>query len=74
MITRDEAISEVMKLKDGESWTYPESYYGKAEIWLKNGTYFLFEIPTYGGEPSFNNYVNYAYKIDGLISIIEGWT
>ena len=44
---------EIIKLKDGQCWTWPESDYGLAEIWLKNSTYFLFDIPLYGGEPIF---------------------
>ncbi len=29
-----ETRKEILKLKDGESWIWPESDYGKAEIWI----------------------------------------
>ena len=64
---------EILKLKDGESWIWPESDYGKAEIWYKNKTYFLFEIPMYGGEPSLvDNYT--VSTLDYLIKTVELWT
>ena len=67
------AINEILKLKDGECWTWPESDYGKAEIWYKNGTYFLFEIPSFGGQPSFTNSFN-KFDIDVLIRVVCSWT
>lgn len=64
---------EILKLRDGESWTWPESDYGKAEIWFKNGTYFLFEIPSFGGEPRF--FAGYKRStLVTLINIVESWT
>ena len=75
MITRECAIAEVIKLKHGESWTYPESDYGKAEILYQYGTYFLFEIPNFGGEPSYTGeFANYKDGIGALIKEIERWT
>lgn len=64
---------EILKLKDGQSYTVPESDYGKAEIWLKNGVYFLFSIPMFGGEPNFEKEF-YSGNIDGLIDTINSWT
>jgi len=64
---------EILKLKDGECWIWPESDYGKAEIWYKNETYFLFEIPTFGGEPYFLAYYTIA-TIPSLIKTVESWT
>ena len=69
---KEEAI-EIEKLKDGESYIVPESDYGKAEIWLKNGTYFLFEIPMYGGIPHFEKAYG-THMIDEIIKTINGWT
>lgn len=63
----------IEKLKDGECYTVPESDYGKAEIWLKNETYFLFEIPMYGGNPHFGGYFN-KHRIDDLIATYQSWT
>jgi len=74
MIKTDEAIIAVADLKDGETWTYPESDYGKAEVWFKHGTYFLFGIPTYGGQPSYVSRTNYKENIVDLIHRIESWT
>lgn len=53
-MTREKDLEEILRLKDGEEYTIPESDYGKAEVWLKNGMYFFFEIPMYGGEPQYS--------------------
>ena len=63
----------ILKLKDGESYIVPESDYGKAEIWFKHGTYFLFEIPTFGGKPAFFREF-LKYEIDHMIKIYSSWT
>lgn len=64
---------EILKLKDGESYIVPESDYGKAEVWLKNEMYFLFEIPTYGGQARYvDNY--FIRHIDIMIEKINSWT
>jgi len=68
-----DAKQEILKLKDGESWIWPESDYGKAEIWYKNGTYFLFEIPQFGGQPMYSCSFN-ENNIDGLIFKVNSWT
>ena len=66
------AKKEILKLNDGQCWIWPKSDYGRAEIWLKNGTYFLFEIPPYGGKP--NYYCCYEVcQIDKLISTVSSW-
>ena len=64
---------EILKLKDGECYTIPESDYGKAEIWLKNEVYFLFEIPMFGGLPSYSGAFS-KRKIDELIQMVGSWT
>ena len=64
---------EILKLKDGESWIWPESDYGAAEIWYKNDFYFLFEIPTFGGEPRFSK-AYHPFDIDKLIKEVQSWT
>jgi hypothetical protein len=64
---------QILKLKDGERYIVPQSDYGKAEIWLKNDTYFLFEIPFLGGTPVFTNDYSAQY-IDELIMEYESWT
>ena len=64
---------EILNLKDGECWIWPESDYGKAEIWYKNKTYFLFEIPMFGGQPLFVDSFTIATIIN-LIKTVESWT
>ena len=64
---------EIRKLKDGEVWEWPESDYGKAEIWLKNETYFLFAIPMYGGQPCFEQSYNKG-RIGEMVATVESWT
>lgn len=66
-------IGEITMLKDGEHWTYPESDYGKAEVWYKHEVYFLFEIPQYGGVPKF---VRAFHKkaVTEILDTIESWT
>jgi hypothetical protein len=59
-------------LKDGESYIVPESDYGKAEIWKKYNTYFLFSIPLYGGQPAFNSAWG-KHSIDHMIKTYESW-
>lgn len=67
------AKQEILKLKNNESWTWPESDYGKAEIWLMHGMYFLFEIPSFGGEPRYvDTYI--ATTLPDLIATVEKWT
>lgn len=65
--------NEILKLKDSESFIVPESDYGKAEIWFKNGTYFLFEIPMYGGKPNFSKSYS-KHCVDDMIKETESWT
>ncbi|MCK4359155.1 MAG: hypothetical protein KAW92_10530 [Candidatus Cloacimonetes bacterium] len=68
-----DAIKEIAKLKDGESWIWPESDYGKAEIWLKNNLYFLFGIPSYGGAPIFYKAFE-KDEINTLVKTVKSWT
>ena len=64
---------EILKLKHGECYIVPEGDYGKAEIWLINNVYILFEIPMYGGEPQ---YCDCFIKnhVDEMIDKINSWT
>ena len=66
-------IKAIMALKDGQCWVWPESDYGRAEIWFKGGGYFLFEIPMYGGEPSFVE-VYRGSELQNLITLVNSWT
>ncbi len=64
---------QILELYEGESYIVPESDYGKAEVFLKHGMYFLFSIPMYGGLPVFVK----AYtgdSIEDLIREYESWT
>lgn len=64
---------EILNLKDGEVWVWPESDYGKAEVWLKNNIYFLFEIPSFGGEPQYVGAYT-AMSISNLIATVGMWS
>jgi len=68
-----DAKLEILKLKDGESWIWPESDYGKAEIWYKYETYFLFEIPNFGGLPMYSRSFS-KNNVDKLIHQVNSWT
>jgi len=64
---------EILKLKNGEHYTVPESDYGKAEIWRINNNYFVFSIPMYGGEPRFEERFNEKDE-DSVVKLINSWT
>lgn len=64
---------KILALQDGECYIVPESDYGRAEIWFKNSSYLLFEIPMYGGEPSFVCAYG-KHMIDEMIKHYESWT
>ena len=62
---------ELEALKDGGEFTWPESDYGKAEIWRKNEMYFVWAIPMYGGIPRYFS----AYRsAQAVIDEVETWT
>lgn len=64
---------KIKELKDGQSLIVSQSEESGAEIWLKHNTYFLFEIPMYGGEPRFTE--SYPmYRIDEMINEYSSWT
>lgn len=73
MTSREEALKEIEKLKHGEEWTWPESDYGRADIWRLNDRYFLFEIPTFGGTQMFSGSY-WPSKIEELVDEILSWT
>lgn len=61
----------ILGLENGEMYLWPESDYGRAEIYRINNVYILFSIPQYGGEPAFYETVptaSIAYKI------VNAWT
>lgn len=64
---------EILKLQNGQRYIVPEGDYGRAEIWLINDFYFVFEIPMYGGKPVYYNHY-YQSKIAEMIKEIDGLT
>ena len=72
-MTREEAWSEIAGLKHGEKWIWPESDYGKAEIWRLHDTYVLFAIPNFGGEPKACK-ADSLRGIDNLVDMVLSWT
>lgn len=72
-MTREEAFKEIKKIQHGQKWIWPESDYGKAEIWRLNNVYVLFGMPMYGGEPFYyNTYL--ICNISKLLDDVESWT
>ena len=63
----------ILKLKDGETYTVPESDYGHCDILLENNKYSLFEIPQFGGETHFVDYYRLD-QIDEMIKEYQCWT
>ncbi len=62
---------KILNLRDGESYTIPEV---GAEIWFKNNTYVLFEIPQCLSEKArFMCYYN-KNQVDILIEEYASWT
>ena len=66
-----EALAEIEKLKNGDIWIWPESDYGRAEIVYVDGSYRIYEIPIYGGVPSFAYMVDTPQKV---VDIVGKWT
>jgi hypothetical protein len=64
---------EILKLQNGKRYIIPESDYGKAEIWLINDIYFVFDIPMYGGFPQYHS-LFHKDDIDEMIAMIDNWT
>ena len=76
-------VKALNELKNGEHYVIPESDYGKAEIWLINDIYFVFEIPMYGGDPMYvDSFSKGSWKypeqkqkaIKGIIDLVYSWT
>jgi len=65
--------NSIQNLKDGDCFIWPQSDYGKAEIWFKNEVFFLFEIPEYGGMPIFSGSFHPS-QVDRLIDKVNSWT
>ena len=67
------AEKELKELSDGYSWIWPESDYGRAEVWRKNDRYFVFEIPQYGGIPQYHSSYGMSYVSD-MVALIASWS
>jgi hypothetical protein len=63
----------IQNLKDGQCVIVGNSDYGKAEILLKNNTYFLFEIPQFGGVTIFSKSYSFGF-IDEIVDQINLWS
>jgi hypothetical protein len=68
---RAEHVASIEQLKEGTFYYVPESDYGKAKIWKIEDVWLLFEIPMYGGNPS---YVAGYHKVSDMIEEIDRWT
>jgi hypothetical protein len=61
---------EIEALQDGESFIWPESDYGRAEIWKKNEMFIVFSIPMYGGYPCFEAALKRPWEV---VEMVAGW-
>jgi len=75
-MNKDEVINGLLNMKDGESFTIPDFPHDMAQIWFKNGTYFLFELQPCIGEEHVPVYDSSYEKhnLYALISIVNDWT
>lgn len=64
---------KILALKPGETYVWPESDYGLAEIKNADGGFALFEIPEFGG---IERFVRWFCRegIDDLVREVESWT
>jgi DNA-binding ferritin-like protein (Dps family) len=62
----------IENLKHLQHYTWPESDYGRAEIYRINDVYVLFEIPQFGGEPVFNGVFG-VFEVDKIIEMVKSW-
>ena len=84
MTQKELDIKALHDLKNGECYVIPESDYGKAEIWLINNAFFIFEIPMFGGEPYYVDNYSFTYEhsypvnkqkvVKHIINLIYSWT
>lgn len=64
--------AEIEKLHHGQSYIVPESDYSRAEVWMINYVYFLFSIPEFGGQPTFEKAFRKGAE-DEMIQLIYSW-
>ena len=84
MKQRELDVKALTELKNGQNYIVPESDYGKAEIWLINDAFFVFEIPTFGGQPNFEEVFPFTYKhkfpekkqkaINDVLDMVYSWS
>lgn len=66
-------MAEIKKLHHGQSYIVPKSDYGIAEVWMINYVYFLFSIPEFGGQPTFEKVFKKGAE-DEMIQLIYSWS
>jgi len=64
-------LEHIKLLKNGQHYMVPESDYGKAYIHKLHDIFIVFEIPIYGGNPSFSFATTSAIEV---VETIEAWT
>ncbi len=62
---------DLISLHEGDTWIWPESDYGLAEVHKINNKYKVFAIPTFGGEPYLHGVYDNAREV---IEEVGGWT
>lgn len=81
-MTIDQIRQAIIALHDGavapreqSVFFWPESDYGKAEIWLIHDTYLVLSIPMYGGQPGFEKaFMKSAAHVEAIINMVTSWT
>ena len=80
---RELDIKALNNLNNGECYIIPEGDYGKAEIWCINNTFFVFGIPTFGGEPTYDEHIfvgsdthpeQKQKAINKVINLVYSWS
>lgn len=70
----DEGLQvEIEKMQDGKEIFIGCGEESGFDIWKKNGFYFLFEIPQYGGEPRFTEAFPY-FRVADMIDLMKTYT
>ena len=69
----DKYIQELTSIKDGESWVWPESDYGRAEIFKVLDMFIVFSIPMYGGEPIYEKTCR-KEDINEMMEMVARWS
>jgi len=66
-------LEQITKLKDKESYVWPDGDSAKAEIWFNGGYYILFETKLLSDELIYIKSYR-ENELDDLIKLVNSWT